>query len=396
MRILLAFNYDRNQWLELLKPFFKNNTVHWIRYISKVEDQNIHLPKHSYHYWSDFVDGNEILAKIKPERIIVMDNKSPLNIALIYSAKKNGIPVYYLQHGVYGTYNDYKILERELKGNYVQRKSINSIKESVGFSTMRFFRKSLGLRFFHPRTLMYLLLVKILGLRSAAYYIKDKTRVVDRYLCFSKYNAKIHLQLDGQIADRVYVVGFPELEELVKEYEKVETSAIEQAYWLHIDQPLSGSDLGEVFVSEEVHFQVYYDLSKEAEKHNCKLYIKLHPGDYQRENLPEIDNIVYIKQTASMTKLIKEAKICTGFYSSLLLTCIAFKPTFLIKLFNISWYSDMGKYPNVKIIESSEGAFVFGVPPTYPTAFMTKLFLTEMGYDKNASFEEKALKYLAQ
>ncbi|WKV11365.1 hypothetical protein [Marivirga harenae] len=391
MRILLNFNYDRNQWLELLKPLFPSNEIHWLRYISKTEDQNKHLESHQYHYWSDYASAQETLIVINPDVIIIMDNKSPLSIALIYSAKNAKIPVYYLQHGVLASYKDYKILEANLISTDNNRiEKLSELKAKAGFSTFSYFKNSLGLRFFHPKTILYLLIAKKYGERTAAYLIKDEIRIPDKYLCFSVENAKLHFELDGNIEKRINVVGFPELEKIVREYEKV-TSENSNNYWLHIDQPLSGGDLGEQFISEEKHHQIYLSLSQKAAENQSMLYVKLHPGSFLKENLPQDENIVYLREVESLAFLIKNARVCTGFYSSLLLPCIAFKPTILIKIIDLSWYTSMSKYPNVFV--TNDILEIENIPQEANSDDSDK-FLAVQGYFEDDSFEDRVLKKL--
>ncbi|WP_340153109.1 hypothetical protein [uncultured Marivirga sp.] len=378
-----------------MKPLFPSNEIHWLRYISKAEDQNAHLVNHHYHYWSEYFNAQGILCAINPDVIIIMDNKSPLSIALIYAAKKSKIPVYYLQHGVLASFKDYKILEGNLKKIDKNRiEKLSELKANAGFSTLSFFRNSLGSRFFNPKIFLYLFVAKKYGERTAAYLIKDKIRIPDKYLCFSKENAQLNIELDGDIENKIHIVGFPELEKIVTEYEKLANQSLDSDYWLHIDQPLSGGDLGEDFISHKEHHDIYLALSKKAAQHNCKLYVKLHPGSFANQNLPIDNNIIWLKEVGSLASLIKGAKICSGFYSSLLLCCIAFKPTLLYKIFDISWYKNMSKYSNVQIINDMKGLENLNTLPPNPSSSETSSFLKQNGYFENEYFEEKLIRNL--
>ncbi len=353
LKVLLNFNYSRIQWVRLFEPIFESAEIHWIRFISKEEDNTAHIKGHNYHYWSNFKDGYNLLDKLRPDRVVIMDNRAPLSIALLFSAKQKNIPVYYLQHGLYATYNDYRTLERVLTKDHNHSSDVQKVKSDVNFSSIVFVKQSLGPHFFRPNTFLFFIFSKIWGPRKAAYVFKDSIRIPDKYLCYSMENARIHQQVDRIKSDKIIIVGNPELEVILKNYEDAAPFE-KKPYWLFIDQALSGSDLGEAFISKHEHFTIYNKIADKAAAEGKNLFIKLHPGDYNSKDLPQHTNIGWLRDVSDMTSVIKGASCCFGFFSSLLLPCIIYKPTVLIQIAPLSFYENMVKMTNVAKITPGE------------------------------------------
>lgn len=353
LKVLLNFNYSRLQWVRLLEPIFESAEIHWVRFISKEEDNIEHIKNHNYHYWSDFKDGPNLLDIIKPDKVLIMDNRAPLSIALLFSAKQKNIPVYYLQHGLFASYRDYRILEQVITKDTDLSSNVRQVKSNVNFSSIAFIKSSLGLSFFRPNTFLFFIFSKIWGPRKAAYIFKDSIRIPDKYLCYSMENARIHQQVDNIKSDKIEVVGNPELEAIIKNYDDVAPFE-KKPYWLFIDQALSGSDLGEAFISKQEHFSIYTKIADKAAVAGMNLLIKLHPGSYNSQDLPQHSNIHWLRDVRDMTSVIKGANYCFGFFSSLLLPCIIYKPTVLIQIAPISFYENMAKMANVATITQDE------------------------------------------
>lgn len=350
MKILLNLNYQRQQWVRLVAPLFNVAEIHWLRFISRDEDDCEQVAGHVYHYWSQYKCAHEIIADIKPDAVILMDNLAPLSIALNYASKRKGITTYYLQHGLFATYKDYILLEKLKKTDKAQLKEVAKAKAKVNFNSLWFVKKSLGLHFWKPSNLLYLLLSKTLGTRKAAKHVLNKERVPDYYLCYSHENATIHKELDRINTKKIRIVGNPEMEAILKVYTEAKPF-LDEPYWLLIDQSLSGSDIGEGFITRERHINIYNRLADWAKAANVKLIIKLHPGNYHINDLPENDTIIWVRDIKKLASLIKGARHCIGFFSSLLLPCMQFKPVTLIRLFNHSFYERYKNLPNTRVID---------------------------------------------
>jgi hypothetical protein len=100
-------------------------------------------------------------------------------------------------------------------------------------------------------------------------------------------------------------------------------------FYLLIDSPL------ELFpalnISQEKHFTLYDKLNTLALKNNKRLFIKLHPKNYNTNGLPGHENITYIKDKPVIDE-IREASACFCFYSTLAMPAIYFNSCYMIML----------------------------------------------------------------
>lgn len=350
------------QWVRLVEPLFGHAEIHWLRFIAPQEDTTHKIHEHHYHYWSQYTDAHVLINSVRPHSIIIMDNLAPLTQAVLFAAKQKQIPVYYLQHGMYGTYRDYTTMHARLRRDESKREAMVAIKREAQFSTLTFIRQTLGIRLFHPGTLAYLLFSRLWGEKKAAYYIKDALRVPNAYLCYDTANATIHKELDGIEDDKIIIVGNPELEKVMAEYNKA-IPYHEEDYWLLIDQPLSGGDLGEAWVDRALHLAIYLHLADQAATQGRRLLVKLHPGNYGWPDLLSHPNINWIEDMPDMAGLIKGSAHCIGFFSSLLLPCIELKPVSLIRLFNLSFYERFSDRENVQVVDDWESALEVPASP---------------------------------
>lgn len=132
-KILLNFNYSRDQWVKLCKPFFADNKIHWLSFIDKAHDHYQHIGGHNYHYWSDFENSKEVIEEIKPDVIVIMDNLAPLTFALLYQAKEEYSNLL-LTTWRFSSYFDYLVLDKANRSNKVIGKPV----DKFGFSTFQF------------------------------------------------------------------------------------------------------------------------------------------------------------------------------------------------------------------------------------------------------------------
>ncbi|GGG25303.1 polysialyltransferase family glycosyltransferase [Pontibacter amylolyticus] len=339
--VLLNFNYSRKQWVNLLKPIFTEEfEIHWISKVSPKEENSPLIKGHTFHYWDSYSNGFEVIDSISPQAVIFMDISSGLSISLNYAAKKRGIKTLYLQHGIFNEYADYMLLENLQKQN---KNLLDKDSAKSKFSTFHFLKKTLGFEglLYNLQTIIYLLIARKRSYRKAAKLIKDKNRIPSYYLCYSLKNAQIHVQLDGEgVKDKVKIVGNPELEQFFeKSHNTLNLQNKFQNFCLLIDQPLSGGDLGESFITREKHIQLYIALAEKAKSAGMKLVVKLHPGNFKEDWHPVHDNIIWIREEYSIIELIKEAKICFGVYSAATILCFLSKPTVLIKFFDLKRFS---------------------------------------------------------
>lgn len=280
-------------------------------------------------YWSEFISVQELLDQIQPDGVIFMSIESGLNMATNYLAQKRGIQTYILQHGIFTNYKDYRIREK-LWRKESKAKAARSDHQLKGFSTLGFLKASLK-RVDRIHLLPIALFTKIqqkYGPYWAAKHLPLKIKRADLYLCYSPFNATIHKETDRIDDNRIKYIGSPEL----MHYLEAETDLINEAFYLHIDQALAENSFGEETVSKEKVIEFYSRLNEYCLTQDSKLYIKLHPESYNSDWLPRNENIVYLRHVDNFNRVVQSAKGCFGFYSTMIIPAVYWKPTILFRI----------------------------------------------------------------
>lgn len=280
-------------------------------------------------YWSEFNSAQELIKEIQPDGIIFMSIESGLSMALNHIAKKEGVKTYLLQHGIFTNYRDYRKRERLWRKKELA-KSVKREQFTRTFSSFTFIRRSLkGLDQWKLLLIaLYTQLQQHIGPYWVAKHLPLKLKRAEHYLCFSPYNATIHKETDRITEDQITYIGSPELFHYLSE----EKELIEDEFYLHIDQALAENSLGEETLSKDQMMEFYLKLNDFCLSKNAKLYIKLHPESYQSEWLPQHANIRYLKQVDNFNRTIQSTKGCFGFYSTMIIPAVYWKPTILFKI----------------------------------------------------------------
>lgn len=282
-------------------------------------------------YWSEFADVNELLRQLQPQAIVFMSVDSGLSTTLNYLARRQGIRTFLLQHGVYTTYRDYRLREKRWKKADHAGK-LDQQKAAAGFSTVRFIKASLTPM--QNWLIAYLALYQFAVRKKGPYWASKwcflPVKRPDTYLCFSRWNSTIHRQTDRVGEDRIRYIGSPELAgylEAIPEDQK-----IQERFYLHLDQALAENSLGEEIRTKEDMKAFYLRLNAWCKARQAKLYIKLHPESYPSTWLPKDENILYLRHTSDLNRYIQSALGCFGFYSTMVIPAIYWKPTVLFKV----------------------------------------------------------------
>lgn len=281
-------------------------------------------------YWSEFNSAQELIKEIQPDGIIFMSIESGLSIALNYVAKKEGLKTYILQHGIYTNYRDYRNRERLWRKKQLA-KSVRQEQYQRSFSSLLFISRSLKAleRWKLIPIALYTQLQQHIGPYWAARHLPLKLKRADHYLCYSPYNATIHKETDRISEDEIIYIGSPDLVPYLQEEEEL----IEDHFYLHIDQALAENSLGEETLSKKEMIGFYLKLNEFCLSKKAKLYIKLHPESYQSEWLPQHENIQYLRQVENFNRIIQSAQGCFGFYSTMIIPAIYWRPTILFQIF---------------------------------------------------------------
>ena len=338
--ILLVWGYERRTWIhpfEVLKDHFH---FVYLRYIHASEEE-VCFTQEEKIYWSQFKNAKEIIEKIRPEKVVFMSIYNGLDIALNSVCKKYKIPTYILQHGLFTTYEDYRAREIYYKKAGVkipENHALTASKEQ--FSSLAFIKNSLSIKdmFSIWKLPLYYYLQKKESSLYASRNARFSQRTPDYYICYSKRNARIHIQLDNAGDEKFKYIGNPEFDDYFKStYQATSISN----YYLHIDQAFAGNRFGENIVSKEQMIDFLEKLNRFCVSKTAKLVVKLHPENYKSEWLPQHENIVYIKETNEMIALIKNASGCFGFFSTLLLPAVYFNTLILFKMSESDFQKDI-------------------------------------------------------
>ncbi|PWL32322.1 polysialyltransferase family glycosyltransferase [uncultured Roseivirga sp.] len=305
-------------------------------------------------YWSEFSSVQQLLDEVKPDGVIFMSIESGLSMATNYLAQKRGIRTFILQHGIFTNYKDYRNREKLWRKNSLARETKDS-KVQKGFSTLRFLKKSLiGTdRFKLLSIAIYTKLQQKVGPYWAAKHLPLSIKKANKYICYSPFNATIHRETDRVSEHEISYVGSHEL----MNYLKKEEPLTDKPFYLHIDQALAQNSFGEETVSREAMIGFYQKLNDYCLSQQASLYIKLHPESYKSDWLPKHDNIHYIRHVDNFNQIIQSALGCFGFYSTMVIPAVYWKPTILFKITYSGLQEELGKMGAAQILDFHDFQF---------------------------------------
>ncbi|GHE68663.1 polysialyltransferase family glycosyltransferase [Roseivirga thermotolerans] len=305
-------------------------------------------------YWSEFSSVQQLLDEVKPDGVIFMSIESGLSMATNYLAQKRGIRTFILQHGIFTNYKDYRNREKLWRKNSLARETKDS-QVQKGFSTLRFLKKSLiGTdRFKLLSIAIYTKLQQNVGPYWAAKHLPLSIKKANQYICYSPFNATIHRETDRVSEHEISYVGSHEL----MNYLKKEEPLTDKPFYLHIDQALAQNSFGEETVSREAMIGFYQKLNDYCLSQQASLYIKLHPESYKSDWLPKHDNIHYIRHVDNFNQIIQSALGCFGFYSTMVIPAVYWKPTILFKITYSGLQEELGKMGAAQILDFHDFQF---------------------------------------
>jgi len=327
-KLLVVWPVHRKDWVSVFPSLVQDFSMTFLGSISPTSENHVQDFAKSV-CWNDYSSTQEIFYKEAPELILFMSVDSGLSMLLNQEAKKREITTFILQHGIYTNYKDYRSREKQWKNNKAPSQ-VQLTKDQRQFSTLAFAQRSLnGIdKIWILLIFIYQIMARIKGGYWAAKHLPLGIKRVDRYLCFSPFNAIIHKETDRVKDTSISYIGSIELEK----YLKSEAPLSRNPYYLHIDQALAENSFGEETVSKKSMIDFYLKLNEFCLSKSTQLLIKLHPESYLAEWLPENENIIYVKQIENLNQLIQSAKGCFGFYSTLIIPAVYWRPTVLFKV----------------------------------------------------------------
>lgn len=343
-KILLCWGYHRKSWLHAFRALQDDFEFYYLFYISKPENERNVSGSDNILYWSDFKSAQDLLNKIKPEKIVFMGIEGINAIALNVVAQKRNIETLVLQHGMFHTYSDYlKLAKEDLN---VRKKTNNFSRSAIEIDRaflFRFFLRSVA--FVNPLAIAYMLKLQYLKRKyvevEAVKNAPSKFRTASKYVVFSKSNASIYSERDKIDESNLVEIGNPEMDAyfaFAEDHQNVEGN-----YYLLIDQPWSElkefSSPGFGITNEQMN-QFYVKLAEFAETKSAKLKIKLHPYSYDSDFFISHPNIEYKKDT-DLIELIMSSRGVFGYSSTLLLPALYFKRCCVFRIWEESSFQNM-------------------------------------------------------
>lgn len=326
-KILLVWWYDR---LDLIKPYLEmtNEFEITVLFYRFPHQENLSvaekLPFRRI-YWLDYVSPYQLLKDTQPEKILFFGVESVLTICLIAAAKIKKIPTVYISHGLRGSLeeviknsNEPTSVERYQKTNkdYNEKKWHTLVFLFLTFSfnkisSIKFIIEVFKSEIFYKNTFEKLK------------FIRSSLRKVDEYYLYAPENALLFNELDEPNRNNIFYTGPYIIDSIFKELLEYKDFP-EKDYWLLIDQPVN-------ILEYEQKNNFYNKLANIAQKNNKKLFVKLHPMDFDKISNVQHPNIEWIKEHHQVAQLIMEASGVIGFFSTLLLPIICYKKCILFE-----------------------------------------------------------------
>ncbi|MFY0592603.1 polysialyltransferase family glycosyltransferase [Roseivirga sp.] len=343
---LLVWPTHRKDWVAVFYDLKKEFDFTFLP--SAFPSESNHAEDFPCKYWHEFQDADSILDEIEPDGVIFMSVDSGLSMILNHVTQLRNIPTFILQHGIYTNYKDYRTRER-FWNKQEKAAAVAVQKKGEGFSTLNFARNSL--KGFDKFKLLWIAVFtffqKNKGEYWAAKYLPLRVKKVDYYLCLSPYNSTIHRETDRISDHHIRYIGSSEL----IGYLKKEEDLINDSFYLHIDQAMAQNSMGEETLSREEMISFYLKLNEFVKSKDARLYIKLHPESYFSDWLPEDDNITYLRKVDNFNAVIQSANGCFGFYSTLVVPAVYWKPTILFSIFYSGLQEALAKVGEIQILD---------------------------------------------
>lgn len=320
--ILTNFGYQRKNWIAPLESLRDEFEIVYIHYNHK-EDETGKFTDSKVLYFSDFKDAWDLINSVKPDIFLAMGLNGNNIFAIKHVCNQLSIPFCYMDHGIYGGQKSNKQVSVASKSvvNADDRRTRNiSFAFNTFINSFSFIKGIVWITFI----LLTKVTKKNISEFSKVYRYLSKP---DVFLTYSIKNNQINQRIYQPSPDQVKVIGNYEYDV----YRKPAHPLQEPDYLLMIDAPLSDNPFGFSLFSTQFHYEIYKKINLLAKRKSLKLKIKLHPCNYKSEWMKEMDNIEFIREYPDLNSLIRNAKYCIGFQSTLLIPAIYFKPTSVLK-----------------------------------------------------------------
>ncbi len=341
-KVLLVWWYDRR---DLIAPYLEMQddiefTVLFYRFPEQEDKSMADTLPFKRIYWLDYHSPYEILNDVNPDKILLFSNFGILTVSLIVAANIRKIETSYVSHGLRSELKDI-LKNQDTPQTILRYQKDNKYYTSKKWHTLLFLFMTISIR--NPRTIkLVMVLLKAEYKFSKDYekliYIQDPLRKVSSYYLFAPENALMIHDLDHPDPSKIKYTGPYTLDKIFSDFKNIVPK--EEDYWIIIDQPILGFDFNK-------RIDLYKEIALKAQSEGKKLYIKMHPMDYDNETEND-SNIIWLKNIDNIGELIGKSSGVLGYYSALLLPVIVYKKCIL---FNINANIFVEKWNKLGVIK---------------------------------------------
>jgi hypothetical protein len=326
--VLLCWGYHRRGWVAPFEQLQHEFDFHYLFHLTQAEEECSHTNR-PRHYWNEFRSAQDVLDKIKPDRLVFMSLSGLRPIALNMVARRRGIPTFIFQHGYFRSLENYLSLSTNRSKTVAGTKSTAQA-SSASQAVLFMLRSNIAEEPIDSLRAVAMLLAS----RRSGYYrsqlrFRFRGRMPDRYITYSEKTSEIHRQLDDASGSSIIPVGIPEFDPIFRFLANSQEGSKKKI--LLIDSPNAENRYGVTTTSIETKVRFLKDLSLRLAERGYPLVVKLHPETYEATWLPSLENIEYVRDH-DIGSLIQEAHACAGFDSTLMIPAIIARPTMLFEL----------------------------------------------------------------
>jgi hypothetical protein len=388
LRVLLCWGYHRRGWIAPFEQLNHEFDFHYLFHLSKEQEECSHTNQ-PRHYWSEFRTAQEILDKIKPDRLVFMSLLGLRPIALNMAARRRTIPTFIFQHGYFRSLENY--LSSPIPRSNIAARTKTTTQANSAWQAVRFMLRSNITE--EPidslRAVAMLLLLSRTNQYRSQLRFRFRGRMPDRYITYSEATSEFHRQLDDASSSSIIPVGIPEFDPLFRLLANSMEDCSKKI--LLIDSPNAENRWGATATSIERKVRFLNDLSLRLEQQGYALIVKLHPETYGATWLPSPGNIRYVRDH-DVGPLIQEAHACLGFDSTLMIPAIIARPTMLFELHEsilTTGAREFGVATVVRGLECSNGQLSALLDATERSAEQLEKFTQRLAHSADGNATER-------
>ena len=332
LRILACWPYSRRGWVAPLEGLAaRGHDVTYLAYRRREEEPaGVAIPPDRPRaYWRDFRNGQDVLRRLRPDRVVLMGTEGAWTIGVVAAARASGVPTAVLQHGVFRPSPAHPVATLAQRapafGRPLRRAQLPALAFLAGSLRRRPDQVVAAVRF--------LVAASRSTVQMAAPRHPLPVRSADAYLVASARAGRYFEELDAVAADRIVPVGLAEFDDLLQR--RLPTGPARAA--LLIDTPHTGGPHGAATMPGAEKAAAIRRLGTELARAGWALTVKLHPDSYGDDWAVDDDAVRYVRE-ADPGDLLAGAAVALGFDSTLLVPALHHRPGLLLHTAAPGWF----------------------------------------------------------